>query len=1298
MSKQPKNFFGLHAHTGFSLNDGLGMPMEHFKFVLENGGDGLAITEHGHANSFVYAYLAEKELNKKGNAFKYVKGIEFYIHPDLKQWKIDYELNKEKKKLDKKNKTEEDETGEAETTGTVEDESQSKSNKIKNPLNRRSHLVVLAKTSKGLQNLFSLVSRGYRDGFYRFPRIDYALLKEFGEDLIISTACAGGNTANDIYQEFPGIDFNDLKSSLLDDKIKYENIMRRLENTVDRCVDAVGKENFFLELQFNKLNAQHLLNKCLIDLSKKTGVKLITTGDSHYARPEYWKDRELYKKLGFIKFNNLELGQLPQSVDELKCELYPKNAEQIWKAYKDTTKEYDFYDDDLVCDSIELTHDIAYKLIGDPQPFTDVKLPSWVVPADKTPFKALVEACREGLIARGLQHKPEYVERLKEELGVIKEKNFSSYFLTMKEIIDIARKEVLVNFGRGSSAGSLVCYVLYITNIDPIKYGLLFSRFLNKFRSGWPDIDSDFSDRDKVVNLLKEKYGDENVLYISNYNLFRVKSLVKDIAKFCDIPFEEVNYATKFLDRDVVAGSLKETNEKNTNPTFKEALKYCPTFKDFIDKNPIVAEHVEVLFRQLRTIGCHAGGVIIADNICNKMPVIKSKGKLQTPWCESGTQTHLESMGWVKFDLLGIETLKVIERTIELILQRHKGIKNPTFNHIKNWFEKNLDPNVIDLNDQKVYENVYHQGNWGNIFQFAETPVQKFCGRAKPRSILDIAIITSIFRPSALKADVDKIYIENKNNPENIKYDHPLIKSILEPTFNCLILQEDVMKIANVVGNIPLDECDNLRRLISKKPEKGSEMEKQVLSLENKFIDGAVNNGVPRSASNELWKKMVFFSGYGFNKCLYKETEVETKTGIKKIKDVKIGELVNSKNGFVAVKDVINNGGKILYKLNTKSGKELICTLDHKIETQTGMRTLGDIFNFKRSILTKDSQNDNIISLQYFGKEDTYDLEVDHKEHSFYANGISVSNSHAISYGILSYICAWLLTYYEAEWLCAYLESESKDSVARVKAIGEIKSYKYEIIKPDINHATDKWSIIPNEKKFVQAITSIKGLGEKAYEEILSYRPYKDIYDFLWNGVGQWKHSKLNIKNIGNLIKINSFHGFDCVGEGKLFSNPRHMYEVIVENHKELKHKKRGRDNFEKIRLETYDKIPDWTTEEKIIFQQELLGEFDLELLISNELQKDLYNRGALPIDSFVSDGVYWFMIQSTQIKQSKNGRNFMIINATGKTGATKRIYIWNIDKVKNDPLEQNVVYFSKITQSGDFLGTNRGQIYKLGE
>ena len=165
-------------------------------------------------------------------------------------------------------------------------------------------MVVLAKTSKGLQNLFSLVSRGYRDGFYRFPRIDYALLKEFGEDLIISTACAGGNTANDIFQEFPGIDFNDLKSSLLDDKIKYENIMRRLENTVDRCVDAVGKENFFLELQFNKLNAQHLLNKCLIDLSKKTGVKLITTGDSHYARPEYWKDRELYKKLGFIKFNN----------------------------------------------------------------------------------------------------------------------------------------------------------------------------------------------------------------------------------------------------------------------------------------------------------------------------------------------------------------------------------------------------------------------------------------------------------------------------------------------------------------------------------------------------------------------------------------------------------------------------------------------------------------------------------------------------------------------------------------------------------------------------------------------------------------------------------------------------------------------------------------------------------------------------------------------------------------------------------------------------------------------------------
>jgi len=668
----PKKFVGLHGHSGFSTYDGLGYPKEHMDFAIENGMDAWALTDHGHMNSYAHAQFHQWDLDKKGKGFKYIPGVEFYLHPDLKQWSIDFAAAQAKK-----SKTA---GSDDESEGViVENESESKQTKWYDPVRRRHHLVVIPKSHRGLQNLFTLVSRSYSEGFYKYPRIDYRMLKEHGEDLIVSTACLAGPMSYEIMRQHQLTKWEDLRPGI-DTKQSFEAIQNELQNIVDKIVDAVGFENFSLELQFNKLAAQHLVNQHLIKLAKTTGVKLIATADSHYPRPHMWKDRELYKKLGWMGSDKFEVGMLPQSTDELECELYPKNAEQMWHAYKDSVHHlsekhpdvsWKFYDDDVVADAIERTYDIAHEQVGDVRPDTKVKLPSFVVEEGKSDFQTLVTAVKSGMERRGLSDKPQYIERAKEELDVIRKKDFARYFLTMKSIMDTANENMLCGIGRGSGAGSLVNYALGITGVDPIKYDLLFARFISMGREEYPDVDSDVADNDTLKHLLRQKFGDANVLPISNYNTLQLKSLLKDVSKFYGIPFDEVNLVTKGLEQEVMKATMKKGDDKNVFVlTYDAAYEYAPRFRDFIDKHPHVGEHIKVLFKQNKSIGRHAGGVIIAEDIQRQMPVIKVRGESQTPWTEGLNFRHLQELGWIKFDLLGLKTLRIIDRAIRLIIKR----------------------------------------------------------------------------------------------------------------------------------------------------------------------------------------------------------------------------------------------------------------------------------------------------------------------------------------------------------------------------------------------------------------------------------------------------------------------------------------------------------------------------------------------------------------------------------------------------------------------------------------------------
>jgi DNA polymerase III alpha subunit len=471
----PKKFVGTHNHTCASAFDGLGYPDDHFKWCMENGLDAHAITEHGHMNSYAHAQIWIEKWNNEhpDKNFLYIPGVEAYFHPDLKQWERDKELHDQaaidKKAASKVKKQQEelqtkiiavvdanDETEDIETSNalTIENEEETRSTKHFNPVNRRHHLVLLPKNQRGLLAIFSLVSKGYLQGFYRFPRIDLSALSEAAKDhdIIASSACLGGEIAWSIFQVLQQTSFDSLDQALVNDRALMEKCVAAVGNVYDMMVSAVGEGNYFLELQFNRIPAQNLVNRVILEYARRNNLngQLIVTGDAHYYRPELWKERELYKRLGFMNSKGIDPDSLPKSRDDLKCELYPKNAVQMWEEYNKSKVDTSFYDDDVVCDAIERTYDLAHDVIGAVPPDRTPKFPNErLVPHDTTSFKHLVKLCKDGLVDRGLADKPAYVARLKEELGVIKQMKNADYFISYQKIAELARKVVLLGPGRG---------------------------------------------------------------------------------------------------------------------------------------------------------------------------------------------------------------------------------------------------------------------------------------------------------------------------------------------------------------------------------------------------------------------------------------------------------------------------------------------------------------------------------------------------------------------------------------------------------------------------------------------------------------------------------------------------------------------------------------------------------------------------------------------------------------------------------------------------------------------------------
>ena len=864
-------FVSLHSHSTFSVGDGLGYPADHINFVLseEQGMDAWCLTDHGNGSGLAHAHSHASKMQKKGRKFRQLNGVEFYFVPSLKQWQIDYDAHRQSIKDAKTEKQKEklillptdiDADDDIEQGGhVVEDEEESK-NQVSSTdeWKRRYHLVVFAKNAEGLGNLFTLVKKSYKHGFYRYPRIDFEMLKEHGKGLIVSTACLAGNLSS--------IVMRGVSEGLPDSAIQ-----KVLLNQTDRFVDCVGLDNFFLELQFNKLEQQHAVNRQLLALSAQSGIKLISTADSHYPSPDKWQARELLKRLARPHFAKDAGFTLPK-FEDLKCELYPKNAQQMWDEFCKHYDSHSFYEgnEQIVKDSIERTHDIVWNQCEDVWVDTKVKLPNFDNP-EKTGFQQLCDLVKAAIIKEGLSENQVYIDRVKEEMSDIKFLGHSAYFLTMYKIFQLAEKKTLFGAARGSAAGSLVCYLLGITQIDPIPTKLLWSRFLGRHRVSFPDIDSDAGDRDVLIDSAKELFGNDAVIPVSNFNTLKLKSLVKDISKFYNVPFEEVNALTGPLQDEVMPHAKDDDQEKSVFVlTHDDCMKYSAKYLDFMTKYPDVANHLKTLFFENRSIGRHAGGVIIApaEIIEKTIPLVGVRGELQTPWTEGMNFRNLEDNGFLKFDFLGLTLMKDVENCIRRILVK-QGNKNPTFSDVKIFFDKNLSCRYNAQDDQKVWDTCYHNKNFvPGLFQFTAAGSRNFCVEANPNTIEELAAITAIYRPGPLKANVHIKYTKAKQNASEIVYAHPIIEEILGPTAGFVVFQEQFMSLANRLGGFTMAESDQLRKTLVKKSidtldKKGGEKE----TAKRKFIEGAQRlHGVSSDVTEPLWQTIDNMSVYCFNK------------------------------------------------------------------------------------------------------------------------------------------------------------------------------------------------------------------------------------------------------------------------------------------------------------------------------------------------------------------------------------------------------------------------------------------------
>ena len=663
------------------------------------------------------------------------------------------------------------------------------------------HLVLLAENDQGYHNLMKIVSRGFTEGYYYKPRVDMEVLREFHEGIIALSACLAGEVQKNVLRGM----YEEGKAAAL----RYQEIF--------------GEGNFFLELQDHGMQEQKQVNQSLLRMSQETRIPLVATNDVHYT---YAEDEKPHDMLLCI-----QTGKKLADEDRMRYEggqYYIKSEEEMKGLFP------------YALEALENTQKIADRCNVEIE-FGVTKLPKYDVPEGYTSWEYLNKLCYEGLKKRYPDGDDSLKERLEYELSVIKSMGYVDYFLIVWDFIKYAKDHgIMVGPGRGSAAGSIVSYCLEITSIDPIKYQLLFERFLNPERVSMPDIDVDFcfERRQEVIDYVVRKYGSDRVVQIVTFGTMAARGVIRDVGRVMDLPYAFVDSIAKMVPTEL-------------NMTLDRALTMNQELKKLYQEDAQVQELID-MSRRLeglpRHTSMHAAGVVISQKSVDEyVPLsLGSDGSVTTQF----TMTTLEELGLLKMDFLGLRTLTVIQDAAKLA-EKSSG--------------KAIDMGAIDYNDKKVLDSI-GSGKTEGVFQLESGGMKNFMKELKPQNLEDIIAGISLYRPGPM--DFIPQYIKGKTHPEEITYDCPQLEPILEPTYGCIVYQEQVMQIVRDLAGYTLGRSDLLRRAMSKK--KGDLMQKErqnfVYGNKEEGVPGCIANGIDEKTANKIYDEMIDFAKYAFNK------------------------------------------------------------------------------------------------------------------------------------------------------------------------------------------------------------------------------------------------------------------------------------------------------------------------------------------------------------------------------------------------------------------------------------------------
>ena len=747
-------FTHLHVHTEYSLLDGSSKIKEITSRAKELGMKSLAITDHGVMYGVIDFYKAAREVG-----IKPILGCEVYVAPGSR--------------FDKQ-------PGESES--------------------RYYHLVLLAENNTGYKNLMKIVSRGFTEGFYYKPRVDYEVLEQFHEGIIALSACLAGEVQRYLARGMYEAGCEAAK--------RYEGIF--------------GKGNFFLELQDHGIPEQKYVNPQLIRMSQELGIDLVCTNDVHYT---YAQDADAHDILLCIQTGKKVTDENRMRYDG--GQYYLKSPEEMAELFPYAPQ------------ALENTCKIAERCNVEIE-FGVTKVPHFEVPQGFDSWTYLNHLCNEGMKRRYPDADEEKKKRLEYELSVIHKMGYVDYFLIVWDYINYAKTHgIAVGPGRGSAAGSIVSYCLGITDIDPIKYSLIFERFLNPERVSMPDIDVDFcyERRQEVIDYVVEKYGKDCVVQIVTFGTMAARAVIKDVGRVLDLPYAMVDNIAKMVPREIGITIDKAIQE---NPDLRNAYENDAQVHDLIDKS----KRLEGLPRHA---SMHAAGVLISQKAVDEyVPVATgADGAVVAQF----VMTTLEELGLLKMDFLGLRTLTVIQDAEKLARK-----KNPEFS-IDN----------INYEDKNVYDMI-STGKCEGIFQLESAGMKNFMKELKPQSIEDLIAGISLYRPGPM--DFIPQYIKGKNNPGDITYDCPMLEPILKPTYGCIVYQEQVMQIVRDLAGYSLGRSDLVRRAMSKKKTSVMEKERQNFIYGNpeENVPGCISNGIDEKTANKIYDDMIDFAKYAFNK------------------------------------------------------------------------------------------------------------------------------------------------------------------------------------------------------------------------------------------------------------------------------------------------------------------------------------------------------------------------------------------------------------------------------------------------